>query len=133
MAIEGGMRKKLVAGLRLSATYRKVQHTAEVVATEDGTLRFRLSDGREFKSPSAAGSAVMDGIACNGWRFWSLQGAETATEAAPDSEPATAPAQTPDGADAKPRPRCPRCGKQFVGPDQLAHHEANADRLCKAA
>jgi hypothetical protein len=28
--------------------------------------------GRAFKSPSAAGSAVMGGIACNGWRFWSL-------------------------------------------------------------
>src|SRR3546814_1952134 len=31
-----------------------------------------------YKSPSAAGSAVMGGTACNGWRFWSLEGEEAA-------------------------------------------------------
>ena len=66
MAINGGMRKQLSAGMRLVASYRKEQHTAEVVEGEDGKLRFRLADGREFGSPSAAGSAVMGGIACNG-------------------------------------------------------------------
>ena len=45
-----------------------------MVAGDDGKLRFRLADGREFGSPSAAGSAVMGGISCNGWRFWSLAG-----------------------------------------------------------
>jgi hypothetical protein len=45
-----------------------------VVEGEGGGLRYRLEDGREFKSPSAAGSAVMGGVACNGWRFWSLAG-----------------------------------------------------------
>ena len=73
MAIDGGMRKQLAGGMRLVAKYRKQQHTAEVVAGEDGNLRFRLADGRDYSSPSAAGSAVMNGIACNGWRFWSLQ------------------------------------------------------------
>lgn len=29
-----------------------------------------------YKSVSAAGSAVMGGIACNGWRFWSVQDGE---------------------------------------------------------
>ena len=72
MAIDGGARKSLKAGTRLIGTHRKVRHAAEVVTGEDGKLRFRLEDGREFGSPSAAGSAVMGGIACNGWRFWSL-------------------------------------------------------------
>lgn len=39
---------------------------------EAGGLRYRLEDGREFRSLSSAGSAVMGGIACNGWRFWSV-------------------------------------------------------------
>ncbi len=41
-------------------------------------MRYRLEDGREFKSPSSAGSAIMSGSACNGWRFWSLAGSEEA-------------------------------------------------------
>ena len=85
MAIDGGMRKELAAGMRLVASYRKETHTAEVVEGEDGKLRFRLADGREFTSPSAAGSAVMGGIACNGWRFWSL-----GTDEAEEPKPAAA-------------------------------------------
>jgi len=34
--------------------------------------QYRLADGREFKSPSAAGTAIT-GKACNGWAFWSLE------------------------------------------------------------
>jgi hypothetical protein len=37
-------------------------------------FRYKLEDGQEYKSPSSAGSAVMGGNACNGWRFWSLAG-----------------------------------------------------------
>ena len=84
MAIDGGLRNKLQPGMRLAATYKKAEHTAEVVEGEDKKLRFRLADGREFTSPSAAGSAVMGGIACNGWRFWSIATDE------PDSTPKTA-------------------------------------------
>ena len=62
------------AGTRLVARYKKAEYTATVVEGEEGGLRYRLEDGREFKSPSAAGSAVMGGVACNGWRFWSLAG-----------------------------------------------------------
>jgi hypothetical protein len=72
MPIDGGQRGKLEAGTKLVARYRKEEHTAEVVVGEDGQTLYRLADGREFKSPSAAGSAVMGGVACNGWRFWSL-------------------------------------------------------------
>src|SRR5438105_2349184 len=42
---------------------------------EDATF-YRLADGREFKSLSAAGTAITE-KACNGWAFWSVgDGAE---------------------------------------------------------
>ncbi len=66
--------RNLEAGTVLAARYRKQEHTCEVVQTVEG-LRYRLADGREFRSPSAAGKAVTGG-ACNGWVFWSLQGTE---------------------------------------------------------
>ena len=66
MAIDGALRKKLAPGTRLVAKYKGAEHAVEVLAGDDGKLRFRLADGREFGSPSAAGSAVMGGIACNG-------------------------------------------------------------------
>lgn len=69
--------RNLEVGTRLVAKYKGRTHTAEVVQTAEG-VRFRLEDGREFKSPSSAGSAVMGGVACNGWRFWSLEGQEPA-------------------------------------------------------
>ncbi len=72
MPINGGLRRKLVAGSRLVAKYKGLEHTADVLVGTDGKLRFRLADGSEFTSPSAAGRAVMGGIACNGWHFWSL-------------------------------------------------------------
>ena len=71
MALEN---RNLTVGMRLVARYKKAEYTATVVEGEEGGLRYRLEDGREFKSPSAAGSAVMGGVACNGWRFWSLAG-----------------------------------------------------------
>ena len=74
MAIED---RNLAVGTKLVARYKGQEHTAEVVKTEEG-LRYRLEDGREFKSPSSAGSAIMGGSACNGWRFWSLAGTEPA-------------------------------------------------------
>jgi hypothetical protein len=75
------MRDKLEPGTVLVARYKGAQHRAEVVAGEDGKVLFRLEDGREFKSPSSAGSAVMGGVACNGWRFWSLQADTPVTDA----------------------------------------------------
>ena len=129
MTIEGGTRNKLTAGMRLVARYKGEPHVADVLQGNEGRLRFRLADGREFKSPSAAATAVMGGIAANGWRFWSVEGAEPAMAA----RGASAAGQTPHEATPKPRPTCTRCGKQFVGPTQLAHHEANADRLCAPA
>lgn len=70
MAIEN---RNLPAGTRLAARYKGETYTAEVVETEQG-IRYRTADGELFKSPSKAGSHVMGGVACNGWRFWSLEG-----------------------------------------------------------
>ena len=83
MPIDGGLRDKLEPGTVLVAKYKGAEHQAEVIEGEDGKTLYRLVDGREFKSPSSAGSAVMGGVACNGWRFWSLLGETPATDAKP--------------------------------------------------
>jgi hypothetical protein len=64
--------RNLTAGTRLVARHKKEEYWATVVEGEKGGLRYRLEDGREFKSLSSAGSTVMGGVACNGWRFWSV-------------------------------------------------------------
>ena len=64
--------RNLEPGTKLMATYKKEKYQAEVVAGEVGKVRYRLADGREFKSPSSAGTAIT-GKACNGWTFWSLE------------------------------------------------------------
>src|SRR5712691_7954342 len=69
--------RELAAGTRLVARYKKQDRTCEVVEAPDG-LRYRLDDGTEHKSPSSAGKAAMEGVACNGWRFWNVQGTEPA-------------------------------------------------------
>jgi len=61
--------RNLAIGTRLVGRYRKAEHTATVV--EGG---YRLEDGREFKSPSSAAMAITK-CAVNGWRFWSVEGA----------------------------------------------------------
>ena len=69
--------RNLKPGTHLVARYKKQEHQATVIEGEEGGLRYRLEDGREFKSPSAAGSAIT-GHACNGWAFW--HPAETSEE-----------------------------------------------------
>src|SRR5829696_8976834 len=67
MAIED---RNLTASTKLWARYKGATHTAEVV-DQDGTLVYQLADGRSFKSPSAAGTAITE-KACNGWAFWNV-------------------------------------------------------------
>ena len=74
MSIEN---RNLKPGTVLVAVYpsrgpKRKEHRCEVVAGEEGRVGYRLKDGREFTSPSAAASAVMGGTACNGWRFWTV-------------------------------------------------------------
>ena len=60
----------LAPGTEFVANYKKTRYTATV--REDGIYVFPapLTPG-PFKTLSGAGKAVMGGIACNGWRFWS--------------------------------------------------------------
>ena len=73
MAIEN---RNLEAGTKLIAKYKKEEYRAEVIAGEEGKVKYRLTDGREFKSPSSAGTAIT-GKACNGWAFWSVDSGDT--------------------------------------------------------
>ena len=84
MAIEN---RDLAAGTKLIAKYKKEEFKAEVVAGEDGKVKYRLADGKEFKSLSSAGTAVTT-KACNGWAFWSVEivGAQTEPQAPESSE-----------------------------------------------
>ena len=68
MAIEN---RDLEAGTKLIARYKKEEYRAEVVLGEDGKVKYWLADGREFKSPSSAGTAITS-KASNGWAFWSV-------------------------------------------------------------
>src|SRR5438046_877470 len=82
MAIDN---RNLAPGTQLTAMYKGTTYQAEVVQTEQGT-RYRLADGREFKSPSSAGTAIT-GKACNGWAFWSLAGEATSSIVTPAPRP----------------------------------------------
>ena len=88
--------RNLEPGTVLVARYKKQDRACEVVQTDEG-LRYRLDDGTEHKSPSSAGKAAMGGVACNGWRFWSLQGTEPArkpkAEKPAKAQPKKAPAK----------------------------------------
>ncbi|MGB2694775.1 MAG: hypothetical protein WBD55_06250 [Dehalococcoidia bacterium] len=89
--------RNLKPGTVLVARYKKQDHPCEVVAGEEGKVRYRLKGGREYDSPSAAGSAVMGGTACNGWRFWSVEGSEpkaSRKDAATKATPKTAAKKT---------------------------------------
>src|SRR5579871_3384915 len=90
MAIEN---RSLTPGTVLVARYHKQLYRCTVERNEDGTLAYVLEDGRRCKSPSAAGSAVMNGTACNGWRWWSLEG-ELTPARTPNEAPAAEPKAT---------------------------------------
>jgi hypothetical protein len=68
--------RNLSVGTKLWARYKGSVHTALVGQTDDGETRYFLTNAvgeieHEFKSPSAAGTAIT-GKACNGWAFWSV-------------------------------------------------------------
>ncbi len=73
--------RNLKVGTRLVATYKKQAYVCTVEKAEEGDgVVFVLEDGKRYKSPSSAGSAVMGGKAVNGWRFWSVEGTEPAAK-----------------------------------------------------
>ena len=71
--------RNLEPGTRMKAKYKKEEYRAEETAAEEGKVKYRLADGREFKSPSSAGKAIT-GKACNGWAFWSVEPDAVQTE-----------------------------------------------------
>jgi hypothetical protein len=79
--------RDLSAGAVLKARHKGQGHTCEVVQTDDG-LRYRLSSGKEFTSPSSAGREITGGVAVNGWRFWSLEGTLPRAKKAKAEKPA---------------------------------------------
>jgi len=84
--------RNLTKGTKLTGRYHKQSYSCEVVENAEGKLRYRLEDGRESKSPSAAGMAIT-GHACDGWVFWSVETEKNAP--APNAEkPEDVPADT---------------------------------------
>src|SRR3970040_1498927 len=71
MAIEN---RDLKDGTKLLARYKGETHTVLVLADHEGKPGFELDGGTIYRSLSMAGSAVMGGTACNGWRFWTPEG-----------------------------------------------------------
>ncbi len=89
--------RELKVGTKLFAKYKKQEYHAEVVEGEGGKRLYRLTDGRTFKSPSAAGTAIT-GKACNGWMFWSVEESyEWAGDQPSDQPPSEEPAATEVG------------------------------------
>ena len=58
--------RNLTKGIKLTGRYHKQSYSCEVVETAEGKLRYKLEDGREFKSPSAAGMAITGHFAMDG-------------------------------------------------------------------
>ena len=71
--------RNLTKETKLTGRYHKQSYSCEVVENAEGKLRYRLTDGREFKSPSAAGMAIT-GHACDGWVFWTVQTGDTVSK-----------------------------------------------------
>ena len=124
MAIEN---RELEPGTKLIAKYKKEEHRAEVVAGEEGKVKYRLADGREFKSPSSAGTAIT-GKACNGWAFWSIESgsAQTGPE---ESESSEAKAEDPENMETP--EQTPTAGFRRV-PNQKGVEEGQIRLYCDA-
>ena len=85
--------RNLTKGTKLTGRYHKQSYSCEVVENAEGKLRYRLEDGREFKSPSAAGMAIT-GHACDGWVFWSVQTEESTAKPDVENQEAAPAAET---------------------------------------
>ena len=81
--------RNLTKGTKLIGRYHKQSYSCEVGEDAEGKLRYKLEDGREFKSPSAAGMAIT-GHSCDGWVFWSVQTEETGQKMDTESQAPTA-------------------------------------------
>lgn len=86
--------RNLAVGTKLVAPYKGKDYHATVVgvAGEKPGIAFKLDDGpepgKQFSSPSSAGSFIRGGKATNGWAFWRLV---DSTEEPPTETPPTDP------------------------------------------
>jgi hypothetical protein len=137
--------RNLKPGTVLVGRYQKKDHRCEVVKGKDGKVAFRVK-GKEYGSPSAAGSAVMDGVSCNGWRFWTVEGAETkpkaTTKATPkakrDAKPNAKKARKVAGGANGEAPvekpvNCGDCGQEFPTSREAADHMRDEHGSLEAA
>ncbi len=107
--------RSLKPGTVLVARYKKRDHRCEVVKGAEGKVAFRVG-GKEYGSPSAAGSAVMGGTACNGWRFWTPEGTEAKpTKAARTPKAAKTPAAKAKGSAKGKRAAKPEKSRKVAG------------------
>jgi len=128
MAIEN---RNLLAGTRLVANYKKQTFVCTIEVAEEGDGIVFVFDGKAYRSPSAAGSAVMGGTACNGWRFWTVEG----EEAEPTEKPTkSARATKPSSKVANPKPRKGRKTTKLIYPmpDQTGASEGMTRWWCNA-
>src|SRR4051794_28653700 len=130
--------RNLSVGTTLWAKHKGQTYTAEVVEGEGG-IRYRLADGREFKSPSAAGTTVT-GKSCNGWAFWTVGEPASVAPSEPKPKRSRKSRAKPDVSGAPPNPtlpivqtlddqyECGECGSVFPTSDEVAQHleEAHA-------
>ncbi|MFZ2035674.1 MAG: hypothetical protein WAU62_01980 [Dehalococcoidales bacterium] len=133
MSIEN---RNLTKGTKLTGRYHKQTYSCEVVEDAERKLHYHLEDGREFKSPSAAGMAIT-GHSCDGWKFWSIvtdenavapaaenQAATPATEANQTAEPVIEPAPTAAKTD-------PKKTGVFLVPNQKGVPEGQIRWFCR--
>ena len=98
-----------------------------MIAGEEGKVIYRLADGREFKSLSSAGTAIT-GVACNGWRFWSVETDSALTE---PPEPESSEDQEEAAEDAETHDQPPAAGFRRV-PNQKGVGEGEVRLYCDA-
>jgi len=123
--------RNLEPGTVLVARYKKQARACEVVRTEDG-LRYRLDDGTEHKSPSSAGKAAMGGVACNGWRFWSLAGTPDGPSGERPARKAKAKAESKKPAKGAPKGKAKKPAKGAEKPKATAKGKAQRMRAKEA-
>ena len=147
--------RNLKPGMVLEATHKKKDYRCEVVKGEEGKLIYRLPNGKEFTSPSRAGTEVMGGVACNGWRFWSVAGsakpkaAKAATKAttrttvakktpkkakrATKAKPVVGGANGEESAPVEKPVNCGECGQEFPTSREAGDHMRDAHSSPEAA
>ena len=128
--------RNLKPGAKLIGRYHKQSYSCEVVENAEEKLRYKLEDGREFKSPSAAGMAIT-GHACDGWVFWRMVTEETTATPNAENQEAAPAAETERKEEpaAEPTPNAtktdPKKTGVFLVPNQKGVPEGQIRWFCR--